>query len=98
MDFSGMAPLSGHASSAMQMPTRTPPVVPTIDESRSSDQAQTDARSAKQENAANAARDLINARHGEDVPTGPPPTFDVTTLEVEADLQTAIATRPKRVR
>ena len=91
MELSGMAPFSGHASSAAQLAEPPPSDVPTIDESRSSDQAQTDTRSPNQENAADATRDLINARRGEDVPTGPPPTFDVTILQVEADLQTAIA-------
>ncbi|MCI2399014.1 hypothetical protein [Aliiroseovarius subalbicans] len=91
MEISGTSPFGGHASVAAQMPTRTPPDVPKIDESRHSDQAQADTRSKQQNDTAGAARDLQDARQGKEVPTGPPPTFEMTALEVEADLQAAIA-------
>ena len=92
MDISGPAPIGGHASLAAQMPTRTPPEVPVVDESRRTDQAQTDANTAHRDgNAAEAARDQREARRDPDVPTGPPPTFEVTLLEVEQDLQATLA-------
>ena len=92
MDISGPAHLGGHASLAAQMPTRTPPEVPVVDESRRTDQTQTDANTAHRDgHAAEAARDLREARRDPDVQTGPPPTFDVTLLEVEQDLQATLA-------
>lgn len=92
MDISGPAPIGGHASLAAQMPTRTPPEVPVVDESRRPDQERTDANTAGRDNdAAQAARDLKAARKDPDVQTGPPPTFDVTLLEVEQDLQATLA-------
>lgn len=92
MDISGPAHLGGHASLAAQMPTRTPPEVPVVDESRRTDQAQTDANTAHRDgNAADAARALREALRDPDVQTGPPPTFEVTLLEVEHDLQATLA-------
>lgn len=92
MDISGPAPVGGHASLAAQMPTRTPPEVPVVDESRRPDQERTDTNTAGRDNdAAQAARDLKAARKDPDVQTGPPPTFDVTLLEVEQDLQATLA-------
>ncbi len=92
MDISGPAPFGGHASLAAQMPTRTPPEVPVVDESRRTDQAQTDANTAHRDGtAADAARAQRDARRDPDVQTGPPPTFEVTLLEVEHDLQATLA-------
>ncbi len=92
MDISGPAPFGGQASLAAQMPTRTPPEVPVVDESRRTDQAQTDANTAHRDGtAAEAARALQDARRDPDVQTGPPPTFEVTLLEVEHDLQATLA-------
>ncbi|WP_300512806.1 hypothetical protein [Aliiroseovarius sp.] len=92
MDISGPAPFGAQASIAAQMPTRTPPEVPVIDESRRTDRAQTDANTAHRDGtAADAARDLHAARRDPDVQTGPPPTFEVTLLEVEQDLQATLA-------
>lgn len=104
MEFSGPIPFGAQVSLAAQVPTRTPPDVPVVDASKSSDRAGANPHSAKQEDAAAAARaqrgaretaqeemQREQARRDPDTPTGPPPTFEVTPLEAESDLQAALA-------
>ena len=92
MELSGTAPFGAQASLAAQMPARTPPEVPVVDESRDTRHTQGDSSSTNRDsNNAQATRDLVAARRDPEVQTGPPPTFEVTLLEVEQDLQATLA-------
>jgi len=95
MDVAGPAPLSTHANLAAQMPTRAPPEVRRVDEGAASTRTRTDANThRRQEDVAASARDLARIRQAmadPQQPTGPPPSFEVSLLEVESDLQQVIA-------
>lgn len=97
MDIMAPSPISAQATLAAQAPVREPPSVSTVDPSPAAENARMDANTANGEGggdtAADARQRLAHRERVEDpkTPTGPPPTFQVTLLEVEQDLQNILA-------
>ncbi len=95
MDIQAQAPFGSPANPAARMPSQTAPSVPPVTESDASGKPGADTRqTGHQTDNAAAARD-IRAQHQRrvdpDLPTGPPPAFEISLLEVERDLQQVIA-------
>lgn len=101
MDFSGSAHLGTLASHAGRIPVHKSPEVLRIDKSGASNHSGSDPRQLSQ-NAENSASARLIANQPElhknaemhknpDKAAGPPPSFEVSLLEVEQDLKQVIA-------
>ncbi len=95
MELSGLNPLGLAAASAVTMPLRKAPDVQKVDPGQQSNGAGTDARQRPEQDAtASQARDITEIRRQmerRDLPAGPPPTFELSLLEVESDLKQVLA-------
>ena len=95
MDFTGPAPLGSQAVLMALPAQRRAPDVKAIDPGRQTGGAGTDARERpEQDQTAAAARDITALRAAtaeRDLPVGPPPSFEVSLLEMDRDLKHLIA-------
>lgn len=97
MDISAPSPISAQATLAAHAPVREPPAVAQVDPSPASDGTRMDSNTANGEGRSDLAQDarqrLAHQERLEDpkTPTGPPPTFQITLLEVEQDLHNILA-------
>lgn len=95
MEFAGPAPIGPFATLAAELPLRKPNDVKQIEPGSPSDDTAPDTgRERDNGTEAAAARDIAALRREmerRDLPAGPPPSFEVSQLEIEADIQQVIA-------
>jgi len=95
MDFSGPAPLGSQAILMALPQPRRDAEVRAIDPGSASTGAGNDAgQSPEQDDTAAAARDIIALRQEtarNNLPVGPPPSFEVSMLEMQSDLRQVLA-------
>jgi hypothetical protein len=95
MELSGLNPLGSAAVAAVAMPQRAGPDVQKVDPGQKSNCTGTDARQHPEQDAtASQARDINEIRQEmekRNLPAGPPPTFELSLLEVERDLKQVLA-------
>lgn len=95
MELSGLNPLGTAAVAAVTMPLRKGSDVQKVDPGQQSNGTGTDARQHPEQDAtASQARDIAEIRlemERRDLPAGPPPTFELSLLEVERDLKQVLA-------
>ena len=95
MEFAGPAPLGPFASLAAEMPLRKANDVKKVQPGAKAGDTTADVgQKPGQDARAAEARDIVALRREmerRDLPAGPPPSFQVSLLEVEADIQQVIA-------
>lgn len=95
MDFSGLAQVGAQATYAARAPVHKPPEVMRIDKSDASSKSGADPRQASQNeaNSADAQRILSRLTMVSDMekPAGPPPSFEISLLEMEQSLHNTLA-------
>lgn len=95
MEFAGPAPVGPFATLAAEMPLRKINDVKQVEPgTRSGGTAPDTGRERDNGTEASAARDISTLRREmerRDLPAGPPPSFEVSQLEIEADIQQVIA-------
>lgn len=95
MEISGPAPLGAKAAFAMPVHDVRPVAIHKIDAKPTLSDAQSEARDhPEQDSQASASRDIIALRRAVaqgQRPAGPPPSFEVSLLEVESDLKQKLA-------
>ena len=95
MEFIGPAPLGPFAALAAEMPLRKASDVKKVKPGAKTGDTTADARQNQAQDARSAeARDIAALRREmerRDLPTGPPPSFQMSLLEVEADILHVIA-------
>lgn len=95
MEFAGPAPVGPFATLAAEMPLRKPSDVKQVQPgARPGNTAPDTGRDRDNGTEAAAARDIRALRREmeqRDLPAGPPPTFEVSQLEMDADIQQVIA-------
>lgn len=97
MDFSAPSPISAQATMAAHAQARDLPSASKVDPSPTLQEARTDPHTAngqgQSDTTADARQRLEHRERVEDprTPTGPPPTFQVSQLEVDQDLHNILA-------
>lgn len=95
MDFAGPAPIGAFAPHAAEAPLRKPLEVKQVTPGDQSGKTGTDKRGERDNSAqSEAARDITALRQEmqrRDMHAGPPPTFEISQLEIEADIRAVIA-------
>lgn len=95
MEFAGPAPVGPFATLAAEMPLRKVNDVKQVEPgTRSGNTAPDTGRDRDNGTEAAVARDIGMLRREmerRDLPAGPPPSFEVSQLEIEADIQQVIA-------
>ena len=95
MEFSGPAPLGPYVTLAAELPWRKSTDVRHVEPGDRADNSAGEAGRRPDQNAtAAAARDITALRREmarRDKPAGPPPSFEVSLLEVEQDIKQVIA-------
>lgn len=95
MEFAGPAPVGPFATLAAEMPLRKPNDVKQVDPgTQPGNTAPDTGRDRDNGTEAAAARDIRALRREmerHDLPAGPPPSFEVSQLEIEADIKEVIA-------
>lgn len=95
MDFMGPAPLGSQAALLALSQQRRTPELKSVDPGDRSDGTGNDARRRpQQDETAAVARDIVALRREtsqRDLPVGPPPTFEISLLELESDIKHVLA-------